>query len=262
MGKWATCTFPIGFDERFQELKELSAHHINDLWEQHGSLALGDFANMGWYWSQSNGWACIDNCEGKNPPANFKIFCKYSDHINDDFRINFEKLAVVLACEFHMPREVVVITAKPEEKTITKPIGCNLNMIVEGSTNRPSLQLHLFKGRYGGGVVAFMCSTEEQAEKIIDHFTGGDSQYGEASNYFGSAPWFPIVYADDAVEAIELLLDHTNKDFVEADIRQWTKAVDRMAGTFLSMENLQVIRDYVRDTGSLLSDLNAYMEGW
>lgn len=105
MGKWSKCTLPEGFEKRVDELKNMTYSEINDLWISHGSLMLNDFANMNWYWSQMNGWACIDNCEGANAPAMLQVFCRYSDTTNDDKRVHFEKLCICLAVEFNAPRE-------------------------------------------------------------------------------------------------------------------------------------------------------------
>lgn len=106
MGKWATVTFPEGFDKREEELKDMTNAAINDLWIYYGSLSLSDFANMEWYCSRSNRWACIDNCESKDAPAMFKVFCKYTDYIEDEKRIIFEKMCICLAVEFNAPRAI------------------------------------------------------------------------------------------------------------------------------------------------------------
>ncbi len=105
MGKWSNATLPEGLEERFNELRTCPISDIDSLWAACGSLSLGDFANMRWYWSSLNGWACIDNCEGPNPPANFKIFIGYEIYANDNTRLRMEKIAAILASEFNMPRK-------------------------------------------------------------------------------------------------------------------------------------------------------------
>ena len=136
MGKWANCTFPNGFEERHEELKHLGDKQIDELWVKYGSLSLGDFANMSWYWSSVNGWACVDNCDGKNAPAMLKVLCNYRDYLNDEKRIVFEKICIILAVEFHAPREAVVESANAEDAV--KETLSSLDIVDVQYYNNPS----------------------------------------------------------------------------------------------------------------------------
>lgn len=123
MGKWATVNLPEGFEKRLEEMKHLTDNQIHELWIKGGSLSLGDFSNMGWYWSSLNDWACIDNCEGKNAPATFKVFCNYKDYLNDPKRIVFEKMCIVLAGEMGALREVSIECASEAQQSINSTLA-------------------------------------------------------------------------------------------------------------------------------------------
>lgn len=134
----------------------------------------------------------------------------------------------------------------------TKPLGHNLNLLVQGTSVRPQMQMHIFNSRYGDGVIGFFCTDEEQVENIIDAFTGGDSRYAQATSYFAEANWFPIVYGENAVQTIEKLIDHTNLPIVNDDMLKWSRAVERACSDFA----------FTTAPKNLLSNMNTYMEGW
>lgn len=137
MGKWASVNLPEGFEKRLEEMKHLTDDQIHDLWIKNGSLSLGDFSNMGWYWSSLNGWACIDNCEGKNAPATFKVFCNYKDYLNDPKRIVFEKMCIVLASEMGALREVSIEHASESQQSINSTLA-SLDIVDVEYYNDPS----------------------------------------------------------------------------------------------------------------------------
>lgn len=137
MGKWANVNLPEGFEKRLEEMKHLTDDQIHDLWIKNGSLSLGDFSNMGWYWSSINSWACIDNCEGKNAPATFKVFCNYKDYLNDPKRIVFEKMCIVLASEMGALREVSIEHASETRQSINSTLA-SLDIIDVEFYNDPS----------------------------------------------------------------------------------------------------------------------------
>lgn len=105
MGKWSAVTLPEGLEERFKELKSYSDEEIQKLWEEKGSLDTFDFVCMWWFHSELNNWACIDNTEGVNAPANFQIFFTYSEMYSAKFRLRISRIACILAVEFKIPRK-------------------------------------------------------------------------------------------------------------------------------------------------------------
>lgn len=121
MGKWSTVALPVGLDERYVVLKTLSDIDINALWIANGSRSLGDFKCMSMYWSQMNSWACIDNAEGKDAPANFQIFFDYKITTNEVSSLHMVKIACILASEFNMEPTVTVDSSPqidPEPKQV------------------------------------------------------------------------------------------------------------------------------------------------
>lgn len=127
MGKFSMVVKPEGFDKRYDELRNFSDAHINALWITNGSRTLGDYKCMQMYWSKLNGWACIDNAEGKDAPADFKIFFPYEDAVDVDRSMRMIKIACILASEFGIEPTITVCSSpaiEPEPTAVTLYYNC------------------------------------------------------------------------------------------------------------------------------------------
>lgn len=108
----------------------------------------------------------------------------------------------------------------------------NFGAILNSLVKDHNLILNVFHSRYGDGEIAFLCMGEERAERIIDAFTGGDSEYERITKYFMDGAWFPIVYGEHTIDALDKLLEFVGKDFIKKDVGLWVRAVDRACSDF------------------------------
>ena len=94
-------------------LRQSSNEDINTLWEKHGCLSLGDFANMRWSISSGDKWNSINNFGGINAPSNFKIYFDKEESFDDISRIRCEKIAVIVASECDALKNTSINSKKP-----------------------------------------------------------------------------------------------------------------------------------------------------
>lgn len=103
----------------------------------------------------------------------------------------------------------------------------------------PTLTLHVFEARYGGGFVAFV-SRYTIAGEIIDLHVGGDSEYAKVLNSLFYASWYPKGFGNTPMEAIESLeLFLQDSDFAKSAVD--TKyALDMLIGR-ISIKDSELI---------------------
>lgn len=87
-----------------------------------------------------------------------------------------------------------------------------LNVIMGGSDG--GLKIHIFDSRYSHGFVSVMTKTSEQAAEIQDQFVGGDMDY-IAIDHLRLIKWFPIVYTENVLDAVNILLMRITGIFTE-----------------------------------------------